>query len=274
MGAWLRSRVSGVVGARADRSGPVRARPPGVTCLLDDLPEFASSIGADRITAARRDLQARVFSLAKGSWIEPNWPRQMSGDAGLLILAGLLLRRVTICGRHGAELLAGDDVLRPWQGEDAAASMPRELGWLVLRRTRVALLDLEFVRRAAPYPELVGMLIERALYRSRALAVNMAIVHQPRVETRVHMLFWHLADRYGTVRSDGIFVPLRLTHEIIADLVSAQRPTVTVALNALQHDGVLERSGDGWCLHGSPPGALAALDVALAKSASPVPGAG
>lgn len=234
-----------------------------MTCLLDDLPEFASSIAADRIPAARRDLQARVFLLPKGSWIEPIWPRQMNSDAGLLVLEGLLLRRLAIGGRYGAELLATDDLLRPWQGEDAAASMPRELGWRVLRRTRVALLDLDFVRRAAPYPELVGMLIERALRRSRALAVNMAIVHQPRVETRVHLLFWHFADRWGTVGPNGIFVPLRLTHEIIADLVSAQRPTVSVALNALRQRGLLERSDDGWCLRGSP---LDALDLALDDS--------
>ena len=35
------------------------------------------------------------------------------------------------------------------------------------------------------------------MLRSRHLAVNMAIVQQARIDTRLHMLFWHLADRWG-----------------------------------------------------------------------------
>ena len=65
----------------------------------------------------------------------------------------------------------------------------------------------------------------RALARSRNLAVNMAIVHQSRVETRLHMLLWHLAGRWGRVRNDGVIVPLRLTHNVLSDLTAARRPS-------------------------------------------------
>lgn len=97
----------------------------------------------------------------------------------------------------------------------------------------------------------------RALRRSRALAVNMAIVHQPKVETRIHMLLWHLADRWGTVGPGGVHVPVRLTHAMLADLVAAQRPTVTAALGALEEAGLIGRGRGGWLLLGSQPVELA-----------------
>jgi len=100
------------------------------------------------------------------------------------------------------------------------------------------------------------VLVARCLRRSRSLAVNMAIVHHPRVETRVHMLLWHFADRWGTVRKDGVLLPVPLTHSLLADLVAAQRPTVSAAIGALQRDGSVERVDGGWLLHGSPPGEL------------------
>jgi CRP-like cAMP-binding protein len=87
----------------------------------------------------------------------------------------------------------------------------------------------------------------------------MAIVHQKRVDTRLHMLLWHLADRWGTVRRDGVLVPLHLTHSILADLVAAQRPTVSAALGSLERAGLITRTHDGWRLAGSAPVELAGL---------------
>jgi hypothetical protein len=40
--------------------------------------------------------------------------------------------------------------------------------------------------------------IEPARLRTRQFAVNMAMVHQARVDTRLHMLFWHLGAAGGT----------------------------------------------------------------------------
>jgi CRP/FNR family cyclic AMP-dependent transcriptional regulator len=82
----------------------------------------------------------------------------------------------------------------------------------------------------------------------------MAIVHQARVDVRLHMLLWHLAGRWGRVRSDGIVVPLRLTHSVLSDLVAARRPTVTSALSQLARQGVVSAIREGWLLSGNPPG--------------------
>jgi CRP/FNR family cyclic AMP-dependent transcriptional regulator len=91
------------------------------------------------------------------------------------------------------------------------------------------------------------------------LAVNMAIVHQARVDTRLHMLFWHLAGRWGRVRADGVAIPLRLTHTTLAELVAARRPTVTSALTDLARRGVLRPIDHGWLLSGEPPSEISGI---------------
>ena len=73
------------------------------------------------------------------------------------------------------------------------------------------------------------------------------------------LLFWHLADRWGRVRPDGIVVPLPVTHDVIAQVVGAQRPTVTGALQRLALSGKLRRRPDRtWLLagHTSPASGL------------------
>ena len=172
---------------------------------------------------------------------------------GLLVLEGLLLRRVGVDGRYGAELLGSGDLLRPWQGEDAQPTLPCTTGWQILGPTRVAVLDRRVARRFARYPDLIGRLVGRALQRSRNLAVNMAIVHQARVDVRLRMLLWHLADRWGRVTPTGIALPLALNHTMLAELVAAHRPTVTTALSELAARGLVARTDDGGLLGGEPP---------------------
>lgn len=249
--------------AAEERAGRGRGKLTRNVRVLDELPELAGSLAGERAASARQDLLARILMLSPGPWSEGEWPPNVKDGAGLLVLDGLLIRRVGIDRRYGAELLAAGDLLRPWQREDVVASVVRESGWRVLRRARLALLDLDFLRRAAPYPEVVVALIDHTLRRSRSLAVNMAIVHQPRVEMRLQMVLWHLADRWGSVSRDGVNLPLRLTHALLADLVAARRPTVSAAVSTLQREGLITRASDGWCLHGSPPGELTAFDEAF-----------
>jgi CRP-like cAMP-binding protein len=91
------------------------------------------------------------------------------------------------------------------------------------------------------------------------MSVNMAIVHQARVDVRLHMLLWHLAARWGRVRSDGTVLRLRLTHSVLADLVAARRPTVTTALSDLARRGLVKTDGETWVLSGEAPGDLLTL---------------
>ena len=103
----------------------------------------------------------------------------------------------------------------------------------------------------------MARLLGRAVRRSRWLAFSLAINHRNRVEERLLLLFWQLAHRWGTVRHDGVLVPLPLTHEMLAMLVGARRPTVTTALGVLKAEGQLRREGlGGLVAPGRPPGAL------------------
>jgi CRP-like cAMP-binding protein len=225
-----------------------------VISLLEEDPELGEGLDRQRLAVARDHTRAEAMDLIDE--LPTSWPSHVLDGLGLLVLDGLLLRRVGLDGRFGAELLGRGDLLRPWQTEDAMASIPQTSGWQVLRRGRVALLDLDFARRIVPYPELHGQLIARAIRRSRYLSTSIAIMHQPRVETRLQLLLWHLADRWGRVRPDGVLLPLKLTHVILGELVGARRPTVSAALGAIERQGRISRNGVGWLLHGPPPGEL------------------
>lgn len=195
---------------------------------------------------------APVARIPRGRWSGYHGLPE-DGSIGLLVLDGLLIRRVGIDGRFGSELLGQGDLLRPWQLAEAGSSVHPTTGWRVLETVRVAVLDAPVAQRLARYPELTGALVARALDRSRNFAVNMAIVHQPRVEVRLEMLFWHLADRWGRVGSDGVRLPMRLTHTVLADLVAARRPTVSTALAKLAQEGKVIHAESFWLVPGQPP---------------------
>jgi CRP-like cAMP-binding protein len=229
-----------------------------VARVLDEDAELGEGLDEGRLNVARRAARAATLTVDRGEWSQQRWPTGLRAGLGLLVLDGLLLRRVELDRRFGAELLARGDVLRPWQREDTGASIPRSYGWLVLEPCRFALLDLDFAKRIARYPELHGALLARMVRRSRYTAISMAIVHQPKVETRLHMLLWHLADRWGTVGPDGVLLPIKLTHSVLAELVAAQRPTVSAALSLLERDHQITRTRAGFTLHGPAPGELQA----------------
>jgi CRP/FNR family cyclic AMP-dependent transcriptional regulator len=218
--------------------------------LVDD-PDLAEAVPRDRREQAVNELSASCLRVPAGPWQVPT----PEPDAiGLLVLEGVLLRHVEIDGRFGLELLGETDVLRPWQGAEAPM-LELHAEWSVLSPARLAWLDGRVTRQLSRHPELLNRLFERVLRRSRHLVTNMAIVHQPRVDTRLHLLLWHLAGRWGRVRRDGVLLPLKLTHSLLADLVAARRPTVTSALSDLARRGLVRQTEDGWMLFGEAPAA-------------------
>ncbi|HEX4671753.1 MAG TPA: helix-turn-helix domain-containing protein [Solirubrobacteraceae bacterium] len=244
--------------------GPAVAKRPRVSHVLSEDPDLAASIPVGLREQATKECIAGVRTIQPGAWKARDVSLSREG-IGLLVLRGLLIRRVGVEARFGAELLGAGDLLRPWQGEDEPPTLPVTTGWRVLQPMRIALLDAVCARRLARYPEVIGALVARALERSRNLAVNMAIVHQARVDVRLQMLFWHLAARWGRVAGDGVRLPLRLTHDVLADLVAARRPTVTSALSELVSRGLVQRERGLWLLLGSPPSELLELAPASAE---------
>jgi CRP/FNR family transcriptional regulator, cyclic AMP receptor protein len=219
--------------------------------VLREDPELADAIPPERRARAVEACVAPEFSLQPGRW-GGRGSLGFRGGIGVLVLTGLMIRRVGIDGRYGAELIGEGDLLRPNE-ESVSPLLPLSTDWSIVLPTRLAALDLEFEQQLAQYPELGRSLIARALQRSKNLSVNMAIVHQARVDVRLHMLLWHLAARWGRVRSDGTVLRLRLTHAVLADLVAARRPTVTTALSDLTRRGLVKTDGETWILSGEPP---------------------
>ncbi len=247
------------------KNGTARPDVPSVSRILAADPELSDGLTGDRLEHAVRDCVAGICFTRAGPWSPPDEVGDMRFGIGLLILEGLIVRRVGVAGRFGAELLGDGDLMNPFHPHDMGTSVPRTGKWRVLRDSRMAVLDSEFVMRASRYPEVVSALLARALTRSRHIATNMAIVQQPRIDLRLHMLFWEMADRWGIVRQDGVHVPLQLTHATLSDLVAARRPTVTKALGELAQRGLVVWTGSDWLLAGEPPTELddvASLQIA------------
>jgi CRP/FNR family transcriptional regulator, cyclic AMP receptor protein len=227
---------------------------------------------ADAIPEPTREA-ASIFAFAEARWIAAGeWQPGTEmpgapGDLGLLVLDGFLVRHLRVIDRPPAELLGPRDIVRPWERDDTApfASVTR---WEVLKPTRVAVLDRRFAAVASRWPDLTAALFGRAIARSRALLLNLAIGQLVGVDIRLLVLLWHFAERWGEhpdgPAADGSVVPVPLTHQLLGCLISARRPTVTSALQGLTQRGLISRGGDGLIvMHGEPPTEFRHLRAAL-----------
>ena len=225
---------------------------PTVSLLSLD-PDLASGIAAPKRSLAEQSCQARVLDIPRGPWDVEDLTETDRAGFGLLAVSGVLCRRVVQSHHHGAELVGPGDLLRPWDQVGEWSSIPARADWQALVPARVAILDPDFSGRAAPYPEIAVALLRRGVLRSRYLAILVAILRQRKVETRLNLLFWHLADRFGQVRGEWVHLPLPLTHNLLSELVAARRPSVTTALSKLDERGLLHRDGEEWLLRGPAP---------------------
>jgi hypothetical protein len=227
---------------------------PSIISIVDADPELAEELDDQALERARREALTRVQRLSPGEWdvagaLEPDVHHR-----GFLVVEGLLSREVDVLGRSAVELIGPGDVMRPWSWDDAGSHVKAEVGWEVLEPTRLAVLDHGLVTRIQPWPQIGVELFNRGTRRAHHLAVALAIAHHNRVEDRLLLTLWHLAERWGKVTPDGILVPLPLSHQRLAVIVGAHRPSVTTAMGALAKAGRVSRREDGdWLLHGDPP---------------------
>lgn len=195
---------------------------------------------------------AGVLTRDTGIWRGKDDAHYGRDGVGLLVLRGLLVRRVGLEGRLGAELLGDGDLLQPAMHDGEDAVVPFESTWRVMVPLRLAILDLDWLTRMAPYPEVAAELTRRVMIRSRRLATMLAIAQHHRLDDRLRLFFWELADRYGRVNVEGVRVDVPLTHELIGHLVGARRPSVSAALSRLEHAGYVRRRRGSWLLLGTP----------------------
>jgi hypothetical protein len=216
--------------------------------LFEDFPDLLDGLRSDDAANARR-IRARVVVLERGPWEPPSLRMRAHSHFGFLILDGTLLRRVRLGGRSAGELLGRGDLVQPWQHGSPYDSIVATPGWELLERTRLGVLDRGFAARVAPYPEVAAALVTRASERARMLAFQHVASHIPSLDSRLLALMWAFADRWGRVTPDGIAIPLRLTHAILAELAGASRPSVSTALGRLERAGSLRRAPTGWLLN-------------------------
>jgi CRP/FNR family cyclic AMP-dependent transcriptional regulator len=167
---------------------------------------------------------------------------------GLLILDGLLLGELGLGRARVGWLLGSGDLLRPWELDELALTSGAR--WQALRPSRIALLDDELHLRIASPSRAMLALLEQATRTSQWLMASSLIVAAPLVEERLIMLFAMLGERWGKVTPDGVLLELPLTHQALACLCGSRRPSVTLALQALRREGLVERiSPRAWLLH-------------------------
>jgi hypothetical protein len=230
--------------------------------LVDAFPEIAENLDATQERLARQYLVATLCELAPGQWRPRHDIQREPGHLGLLVLDGLLTRDVILEETLATELVGRGDLLRPADHDGQDAPVPFDVAWQVLKPTRIAVLDRPLARALGHWPEAMELVVQGAVRRAQTLAVVLAVSHLRRVDSRLLVILWYLADRWGKVRPDGVNVPLELTHRTLGRLVGAQRPSVTTALKQLADDGRVTRAADGtWLLHGEPPDTLERLQA-------------
>ena len=228
-----------------------------VISIIEADPDLGELLAEGERERARREAITRVRRLTPGEWKAAEALEAGVHHRGFLVIDGLLSREVEVLDRRCVELIGAADVLRPWGWDSDGSHVKAEVGWTVLEPTSLAVLDHRLVHRMNPWPQLGEELFSRGTRRAHSLAVALAIAHHPRVDDRLMLTLWHLAERWGRVRPDGIALPLPLSHERLAHLVGAHRPSVTTAMGDLVRSGALSRGEDRtWILHGSPPDEL------------------
>jgi hypothetical protein len=227
---------------------------PELISIIEADPELGDLLAEPQRERARREAITHLRRLSVGEWKVADAIEPARHHRGFMVVDGLISREVDVLGRRCVELIGPGDVLRPWAWDEVGSHVQAEVGWVVLEPTELAVLDHGLVTRINPWPELGLELFSRGTRRAHALAVSLAISHHQRVDERLLLTLWHLAERWGRVGPDGISVPLALPHQRLADLVGAHRPAVTSAMGELTRTGAISRRPDRtWLLHGAPP---------------------
>ncbi len=226
--------------------------------VLDADPDLGAGIPREQWDLARSASAAPAFEFERGPWKFDPPPER--GSFGALILDGLILIRIEAGSRSHIEMLGSGDVTSPWAGRGMELTTPSVATASVVASARVALLDRRFALRTARWPEVHAALLQRCIDRARRLSLQGAINALPRIEERVEVTLWELAYRFGRVTREGIVLDLPISHSQLADIVAAQRPSVSTAVVRLEDEGQISRTARRtWLLRGSPPEMLTAL---------------
>lgn len=195
--------------------------------------DLASSVALRTPTGVR----GRRLSIGSGA---PGAARLATLDAPALVVGGVILRTVTLGRRTSALLLAAGDLLVEGDREPA----PFRARARALIPSAIVVLDAATMARASQVPALSARLAAAADRQTDALVLQALLAQLTSIEERLAVLLPHLADRFGSVSTDGVLLPAFLSHSVLAALVGVRRPSLTTALVAHAEAGSLRRLDD------------------------------
>jgi CRP/FNR family cyclic AMP-dependent transcriptional regulator len=212
---------------------------------------------AERPAASR--LRVPTLAVTRGAWRPP---ASSSGALlGLLVADGIAFRCVTAAGFATGDLVGrGDVVPARTPPPELPGGGEAQVAWHVVDPLTVAVLNWRFAAQTARWPALTWRLFDRHTEHTERLMARLSLVHRQRVEERLVLVLWDLAERWGKVTPQGVLVPIPLRHHQLAALVASLRPSVTLALQRLAARGIAERCVRGYLLHDSVDDALARLE--------------
>jgi CRP-like cAMP-binding protein len=226
----------------------------GLVRVLELDPDLGQGLDASAFATAERELVCDTLAVPRGRWdAEVTW-KAVPAELGLLILEGVLARDVRIGRRATLEILGPGDLIRQWPRDRHAAAFSADLRFEALDPVRLAVLDQAFIQHAARWPSVVGQVTGRLMGRATSASLRLLIHQVVRIDDRILLSLWGLAERFGRVTPDGVLVPMPINHTMMARFVGAQRPTVSQAVGELVRRGDVVRLSDGgWLLKGSFP---------------------
>ena len=226
----------------------------GKVRLLDVDPDLGNGLDPEAFAAASRELVVRTVAAERGPWdLDHTWAAS-GAELGLLMLDGVIARDAGVGRRVSLEILGQGDLLRPWPRDRHAEALNVDLRFNVLDPVRFAVLDAVFAMTAARWPVVLGQVTGRVMGRATSASLRLLIHQVVRIDDRVLLSLWGLAERFGRVTPDGVLIPVPINHTMMARFVGAQRPTVSQAVGELTRRGEVARLDDGgWLLTGSFP---------------------
>ena len=217
--------------------------------LLDVDPDLGSDLSDHERVNAQDHAVLPALDLEPGPWSVTQL--QGSGKTrgelhGFMVIDGVVSTAAWLAGRRCVRVITEREIILLARSADT--SLPVSWAWSTLTAARLAVLDDRLLVIAGRWPRLFSAILKRAAAQERQALLQQAISQLPRVEDRLLALFWVLADRRGSVRSDGILVELPITHQSLAEMIGAQRPTVSLGLARLGELGWLCDTAAGWLI--------------------------
>jgi CRP/FNR family cyclic AMP-dependent transcriptional regulator len=236
--------------------GTARKKRNLVAVLAAD-PGLGEDLSDQQLAVARTRAFAELLHFPAGSWAAGSDQFEREANLGLLLIEGLLAREVTVGDYTCAELLGPGDVLQPWLRIGPDDSVATDVDWEVVDPASLAVLGQDFLTMVAPWPEIIAAVARRLMERTHWLAFHLAVCGLRRVDDRLLIVLWHFADRWGTVTTEGVRVDIRLTHDLLASVIGARRPSVSTAMKRLiERKEVRSLPRSRWLLLGDPPAEL------------------